>query len=407
MTRRPTEQLTPLEETLTHLPQEEAPEGLQDRCLAALDAAGPESSEEPESLEGPATSRPKRPIPWNHFAVAAAASLVIALVAMPLLLSPAKSPRQPIVSAEGPAGPSAAAQHTSSMAGGVMYEAADVPGMPERKPSAGAPGGPAAMPTSPAPARAARAPNATAAHKVMVGREDIDRLQPSATVPAVPPIAAGAEIRSVVPAPSQPWYDRSEGRQKISRRAMQIEAPDVEETYQQIVAAIEKAGGYIEREDLMVQKGQPDRATISARVPAAAFDAVVQQLRGLGKLLKLTGSSEDRTQEYKSRGADIRGLSAAEQDLMDHYARERNASRKQALKWELDSLRRTLHEEKQALLALAAETNFAYLDIQIVEGSSFWHSVKEKSADALPIAMAIALAALPFFVVGMMWRRRG
>ena len=127
----------------------------------------------------------------------------------------------------------------------------------------------------------------------------------------------------------------------------------------------------------------------------------------MGKLLKLTGSSEDRTQEYKSRGADIRGLSAAEQDLMDRYTRERNASRKQALKWELDSLRRRLHDEKQALLALAAETNFAYLDIEIVEGSSFWHSVKEKSADALPIAMAIALVALPFFVVGMMWRRRG
>ena len=402
MTRRPTEQLTPMEETLTNLPQEAAPADLQDRCLAALDAAGPEPSEGPESLEGPATSRPKRPIPWNHFAVAAAASLVIALVAMPLLLSPAKSPRQPVVSAEAPAGPPAAAQHTSSMAGGVMYEAADAPGMPERKL--------APMPTSPAPVRAAqatRAPNAAAAHKVMVGREDIDRLQPSATVRPVPPITAGVEVRSVVPAPSQPWYDRSEGRQKISRRAMQIEAPDVEETYQQIAAAIEKAGGYVEREDLMVQKGEPDRATISARVPAAAFDAVVQQLRGMGKLLKLTGSSEDRTQEYKSRGADIRGLSAAEQDLMDRYARERNASRKQALKWELDSLRRTLHEEKQALLALAAETNFVYLDIEIVEGSSFWHGVKEKSADALPIAMAIALVALPFFVVGMMWRRRG
>jgi len=56
MTRRPTEQLTPLEETLTHLPQEEAPADLQDRCLAALDAA---QAAGPESLEGPATSRPR------------------------------------------------------------------------------------------------------------------------------------------------------------------------------------------------------------------------------------------------------------------------------------------------------------------------------------------------------------
>jgi len=398
MTRRPNDQLTPLEQTLTNLPQEPAPADLQDRCLAAMYVA---------RVRTPA----RKPVPWSYFALAGAASLLILIVATPVLLTmlaPAKSayeatPTPPAHRAEADKLGTDVVAQTPPAASGARSADATSAGTAYRSTNGLAPGAPpilgrpAAKPAGQSVEQRAVAQRARIQYKIA-------RVPPG---PVAQPVAASEpENRPVVPAPAQPWYDRTDERQKIVHRDMTIEAPEVEETYHRVVAAIEKVGGYIEREDLIVQKGEPDHATIAARIPVASFDAVVQQLRDMGKLVKLSGSSEDRTQEYKSRGVDIRALSAAEQDLIQRYETERNESRKQALKWELDALRKQLHDEKQALLALAAETAFAYLNLEIVEGRGVWHDLKEKSTEALPIAMAMALVALPFLVVLVIWRRK-
>jgi len=439
MTRRPDDALTPLEETLTNLPQEQAPADLEDRCLAALD----------EAQVAPAK---KRAMPWNHFAIAAAASLLIALVAMPLLTpGRAKAPGrtfEPYQSYDPsrPAGPMATPRPS-------MPASAPAPAMPQQEPPEMTLGRPhssyqsvldkdrakteaeeAPPPGGPAPPRivtstvnagygtsfgrdstgAKRAPRREVGQVVEVRERQPRNALEMAQAPA---IQAGGAVRTlsrpesaavadaVVPAPSQPWYDRSEDRKKISTRDMTLSTPNVEQAYRDVVSAIEKVGGYIAHEDLIVQDDDPDRATIAARVPAASFDVVVEQLRGLGKLVKMSGSSEDRTQEYKSRGADIRALSDAEQQMVRRIANA-GTEQKRVLQAALGELRRSREKEKQALSALAAETSFAYLDIQIVEGGHFWHSLQDKCAAALPFAMALALVALPFFVVAMIWRRR-
>ncbi len=457
MTRRPNDTLTPLEETLTNLPQEEAPADLEDRCLAALDAA---QAAGPAPLEGPDAIRRKRPVPWNHFAIAAAASLLIALVAMPLLTQVReKAPGRTFdlyqsYDASGPSGPTATTRNSRTAS-------APAPAAPAQEPPevtfgrrhasyqsvldkdrakteaeetpAPPPGGPAAgrVVTSTVnegygtsfgqdSAGAQRAPRREVGEVGQVAERKVR----DATAPPPPVVQAGGELRlaqtvpapgmpeappatdAVVPAPAEPWNDRSGDRKKISTRDMTIETPNVEAVYQQAVSAIEKVGGYIAHEDLVMQDEEPDRATIAARVPAASFDAVVQQLRGLGKLVKLTGSSEDRTQEYQSRAADIRALSDAEQQMVRRYDNA-SAEQKRVLRAALDELRRSREKEKQALLKLAAETSYAYLDIAIVEGGHFWHNLQDKCAAALPFAMALALVALPFFVVAMVWRRRG
>lgn len=466
MTRRPTDQETPLEKTLTDVPQEQAPGDLQDRCLAALDAA--------EAV------RPRRrPVPWSQFAIAAAASLLIGLVMIPALNPAKKSPSGPghdLRFAAGPSGP--AAPPAAGAPGGMTAATTSEPraartespaqilagdnrswqardawkpkgregggaGMPGGAPSPGGPGGPggpaagppgspiatqtinephgsafeggrsraAAAPrgqdvaTSDREVRAIAAPGAPPASDSSVqGARGDDVAQQRA--PAAAPPMEMPEADRVVPTPSQPWYDRAPDRKKIRHRDMQIKTPDVEKVYQDAMQIVEKGGGYVANEELTVEEHKPDRATIEARVPVEQFDTVLQQLRGLGKLVKLTGTSEDVTLEYKSRGGDIRGLSVAEQDLVERYERESNSYRKSAIKLELDSLRRTLHDEKQALQQLAAEAAFGYLNIEITESSHVWKTIKDRSAEALPIAMALALVALPFFVVALIWRRR-
>ncbi|MBU0606854.1 MAG: DUF4349 domain-containing protein [Armatimonadetes bacterium] len=454
MTRRPNDTLTPLEETLTNLPQEEAPADLEDRCLAALDAA---QAAGPAPLEGPYIIRPKRPVPWNHFAIAAAASLLIALVAMPLLTQVReKAPGRTFdlyqsYDASGPSGPMATTRNSRAASAPAPAVPSQEPpevtlGRPHASyqsaldkdrakteaeeapaPPPGGPGAPRIVATTVNEgyggsfgrdsAGAKRAPrqevgqvagrkvrDATAPPPSVVEAYGGSRLAQTVPAPGMPEAPSATD--AVVPAPSQPWYDRTDERKKISTRDMTIETPNVEAVYQQAVSAIEKVGGYIAHEDLVMQDEEPDRATIAARVPAASFDAVVQQLRGLGKLVKLTGSSEDRTQEYQSRATDIRALSDAEQQMVRRYDNA-SAEQKRVLRAALDELRRSREKEKQALLKLAAETSYAYLDIAIVEDGHFWHNLRDKCAAALPFAMALALVALPFFVVAMVWRRRG
>lgn len=446
MTRRPTDQETPLEQTLLNLPQEAAPAGLQDSCLAALDGAK-------------VTKPARRPVPWNQFAIAAAASILIAIIALPLLSPPAKraaAPSQHVAfgpgggpgaagGGPGPAMPVSGVQRKEEMrkpspAQGLAHPKPSYQAALDktaRRPTAapGAPGGPgggndleqATAPPAAPPAAAGPAPvrgrgvmgtsyNGEAADRVAttagaktetqspepIAPQHVDAGAPAAPAPVLPPGTAGYP-----PRPTTPWYDQSEQRQKITHRDMALETPDVERVYHEAVTIIEKAHGYVANENLTVEDRGPDKAVIEARVPADGFDGVVGQLRDLGKLVKLTGTSEDRTIEYRSRGADIRGLSFAEQKLVERYEREENPSRKAAIKLELDELRRNLHQEKTALLELAAEASYAYLNIEITEHGHFWKTVKEGAAEALPIAMALALVALPFFVVALIWRRRG
>ena len=401
MTRRPTEPLTPFEETLATMPQEEGPADLQDRCLAALDAAQ--------------TVQPKRaPMAvWRQLAVAACASIVIAVALSPVFLSLGHDQSQPMLglhtrdkAAAGPSGATATKPYEPVLALKAEHYklGTDVQSRLEAVAQPAAPGiSPGATPGGPPTAGAPSAGGTYAPHRAMtpIYSTDSSSEKPS----AIPPPAD--QTPSVVPPPAEPWYDRSDGRQKISRREMKVETPDVESAYRDAIGIIEKAKGYVAEEELLLQEDQSDSAHITARVPSDSFDSVLTQLRGIGKLVKMTGRSEDRTQEYKTRGADIRALSLAEQDLVARYEREGNATRKEVLREELASLRQQLKRDKETLLELAAETNYAYLDLSIEESGSLWHKLTKASQRSVPLAMAGgALIMLPFLIVALLWKRR-
>jgi hypothetical protein len=399
--------LTPFEETLAAMPEEEVPADLQDRCLAALDEVR--------------VAQPKRaPMAlWRQFAVAACASIVIAIALSPIFLNMGHDQSQPIMSASGrdkaAAGPAAPAAPpaTDAMADNWRSKNGLAPNQHRDRIIAGGgslheepmPGGPPAAGAPVAQRRVGRAfapvYSSEGDQFALRGDEVMDKVAPPAGPERQP------TSRSVVPPPADPWYDRSPDRQKISRREMQVETPDVESAYREAIGIIEKAKGYVADEELLLQEDDSDTAHIAARIPSDGFDGVLTQLRGIGKLVKMSGRSEDRTQEYKTRGADIRALSLTEQDLVARYERERNATRKSVLREELNSLRRQLQRDKQMLLDLAAETSFAYLDLSIAESGGVWHKLSKASHRSVPLAMAGgALIMLPFLIVALLWKRR-
>lgn len=427
MNQGPDEQLnTPLEDALLSLPQEEAPADLQGKCLTALEEA---------SLKTGARPRWEA---WRQFA-AAAAVLVMIIGAgnlgwvylnshsrekarAPQAMRMAKNfPIELFPAAPGsPAAPMPPPPMTGAPSGG-----SGGPSMAGGPGAAMESGGPAGPPTSrdkitqlpgkpttvqgwfgQAPpqvkkrlAQESRQPSgvrSTAAY-------ERDAQKPAdAAAPASPSYngwAGGAR-------PTQPWENQSDTRRKVTERTVELETPNVEETYKQAVTLIEKSGGYVTQEGLTIRRQGGSGANIEARIPVAQFDGVIAQVRELGRLVVMTGQSQDETEEYQSQGAGIRTLGAREEELAARYNRETDQQKKAQVGRELASVRGQLGAEKQSLKSLHKSTSYAQLSLTITEARGLRAIVKNAAEQALPLAFSLALIMVPLLVLALLWKRR-
>jgi hypothetical protein len=137
--------------------------------------------------------------------------------------------------------------------------------------------------------------------------------QEPATAAAPPPSSRPNSLGA--DRPTQPWEDQSETRRKVTERTVEVESPTVEQTYKQAVTLIEKSGGDVLQEELTVRRRGGSETHVQARIPVAQFEGVISQVRGLRRLVVLTGQSQDETEEYQSQGPNIRELGAREEDL--------------------------------------------------------------------------------------------
>jgi hypothetical protein len=208
----------------------------------------------------------------------------------------------------------------------------------------------------------------------------------------------------------KPWRDLSGERQKVAHQQVELEVQDVQDAYDRATSIITKEGGYVDSEDLRVEDHGKARAYIRARVPVENLAGVVAQLRELGKVLKLVGESQDVTDEYYERGADIRGLGAAEEDLVAKYEAEKNPSRKAALYRQIRALREENQQRKLPLKQLSKQTHYAYVDLTLTQrmGPLQWLSgLGENAGTAAGWFAASAVFWLPLLIVlAVMWRRR-
>lgn len=369
MKQGPDEQLnTPLEDALLNLPQEEAPERLQGACMAAIAEARP-------------TARPHWEA-WRQLAVAAAVIVLLVGVGnLTMMRGAREKARQP------------------EPAQFMLREGA----------SMASPGAPGAAMSPPPPPPAAAGPAAgmagRAATKSSVGA--LSMASKPAARDALGYNGIAQEGMPTTAGPPGPWNDQSEERRKVTQRSVEVETPTVEETYKQAVGLIERAGGYLTHEELVVLDRGQDHAQLQARIPVEQFDGLIAQVRELGHLVRMTGQSEDKTEDYQAQGADIRTLGAREEDLAARYNSERNSARKEQLRLELQSVRQQLAAEKASLKSLHKETSWAQLSLEISETRGVRQFINRAAQEALPLAFSLALIAVPLLVLALLWKRRG
>jgi len=385
---------SPLDEVLRNVPEEQPPPGLKDRCLSALHQAQREQ-------------RLVQKLNWS----AAWKGLLAAAGTVALLLIVVFGSMRPKYAHMSSESAKMAMESNAKMAAPAMK--GGTPMSADHRQVAMAPRAPSA--TSPAYQPAAKAKAESAGQPVQFKREEAPPGQPGAApagaAATMPPPAAdeGNSWNAEPAAPAKPWRDYSTGRQKITRKEMALEVKDVEDAYDDACRIIEKAGGYVDTEDLRVEERGPDRARLMARIPVDRFDGAVSQLRELGKVVRMTGESEDKTKEYQGRGESIRGLGAKEEELVAKYEAERNRYRKQQLYEQIMALRANNAGQKSALSELSDQTHFAYLELTLSEKGGpgeFLSRTLRNSGSAAAWVGATAIFWVPALVIGFLIYRR-
>lgn len=105
-------------------------------------------------------------------------------------------------------------------------------------------------------------------------------------------------------------------RKIIQNIALDLQVEDVPQAFERVKSVADGAGGFVLDSSRSTQ--DPPQADLTLRVPAAAADGVLQQLRGLAtKVQSETSKAQDVTGEYTDLQAQLRNSRAVETQYLD------------------------------------------------------------------------------------------
>ncbi|MFF0199975.1 DUF4349 domain-containing protein [Streptomyces sp. NPDC005017] len=143
------------------------------------------------------------------------------------------------------------------------------------------------------------------------------QVQPERAAGQGPADADAASGRTAPPAPG-PVNDI------IRTASLTVQVEDVPEALEEARTVAEGAGGYVGRESTTRDSGGRERTRVVLRVPVEAYDEVLDDLEGSGKLLERTARAEDVTDQVvdvESRIRTQRASVARIRELMDRATR--------------------------------------------------------------------------------------
>ncbi len=141
----------------------------------------------------------------------------------------------------------------------------------------------------------------------------------------VPPPSVGNETTGGVVTPGGGVADSSKSALSLPSAAdrlivytgsLSLEVKDTDESVAKINDILKASNGYIASRSLVSDSKNIKRGNISIRVPAAALDSALAQIKAIGiKVLREDSKSNDVTEEYTDLDARRKNLEAAESEL--------------------------------------------------------------------------------------------
>lgn len=198
---------------------------------------------------------------------------------------------------------------------------------------------------------------------------------------------------------------------KIIRNAeLVVETNDPGEGQRRIASIAESRGGFVvtseSRQRTREGGSQTEMVvTVTVRVPAAQFDAVVNEIRGAGSRLareKITG--QDVTEEYIDLEARIRAKQALEAQFMEIMKQARSVQDALEVQRQLAEVRSEIERLEGRRRFLENQSSLSTITVtlqpptQIVSTTGFFYSVKRAFGEGLDAAATITLFFIQFFV---------
>jgi len=243
-----------------------------------------------------------------------------------------------------------------------------------------------------------------------------------AAMPGLPAIAANSSLESV------------EERMIIWTGDVSLIVKDAEESLEKVEAIAKDVGGYVVNSSSWYQDDQL-RARLTIRVPSGEFDAAMAQLKDLAiKVESRNVSTQDVTEEYTDLDARLRNLEATETELLELLTEVRERTGKAedvlAVHRELTNIRGQIEQLKGRMQYLEKMTAMATINVELIPDVlakplvvAGWRPTGT-AANALRtlvttlqrivdiaiwliiyVLPTLALIAIPFIILGLIWRR--
>ncbi|MCA1594772.1 MAG: DUF4349 domain-containing protein [Acidobacteria bacterium] len=199
---------------------------------------------------------------------------------------------------------------------------------------------------------------------------------------------------------------------KIIRNAdikLELDAPA--EGQQKLATLAEARGGFVVTSESRQQVGSDNGKateiiTMEVRVPAAQFDAVINEIRKLGSRVtaeKITG--QDVTEEYIDLEARIRTQKALEAQFLEIMKGAKDVSSALAVQRELANVRTEIERVEGRRRFLESQTSLSTIKVTLqppaplVSTTGFFHSIKSAFGDGVDAAATITLFLIRFIIL--------
>ncbi len=251
----------------------------------------------------------------------------------------------------------------------------------------------------------------------------------SAPAPVAPRTSAPTTAEAPAAAPAQPGAAQTSWDRYVIRTAeVALIVADVEAASAEVTRIAGEAGGYVGQSNLH-RDGSRVFADVSIQVPAAAFEQVIDQLRGLAEIVdSVRTSSQDVTEEYVDNEASLRNLRAAEESTLRLLAQASKMEDVLAVERELTRIRGEIEkiEGRQRYLKRRVDMSTINVRLSTEAGASLassragWQLLRnaatawEASLTFLSILVDVTVTLVVFFwwaiplvvAIVWLWRRR-
>jgi len=195
-----------------------------------------------------------------------------------------------------------------------------------------------------------------------------DKAGSTAGAPGTGGTAVGPGYAGTTPSASSGTGGVVPGRKYILSAWLTVECPDVDEARARAVVVVETAGGFVESWNYWKDERGKMVASLVLRVPSSSLSTVLEQVRGLGRVLGEQAYRQDVTSQYVDLEARVKNLRMQEQSLLGLLGRAESLADIFAIQSELARVRSEIESSESQLRLLAEQVELSTINLTLQTG---------------------------------------